>query len=110
MAGIDTLISKSFSVALKNKIEVVGKCFSGKEAVELYKKSNPDWVFLDIMMPDGNGVYALRKIREINPAAKVIAVTADARSITEEKLKKLNVNGIVYKPFDMEKILALIQK
>ncbi len=59
------------------------------------------------MMPDGSGIYAIRKIKEQNQNAKIVAVTADISSITREKLKKLNTQ-IVYKPFEIEKILQII--
>jgi len=69
---------------------------------------NLDEIFVDIMMPDGSGIYAIRKIKEQNQNAKIVAVTADVSSITLEKLNKLNT-PIVYKPFEINKILQIIQ-
>ncbi len=67
----DEDIVQVFSYLLEQKhIKVVGKGYSGKDAVELYEKENPDIVFLDVMMPDGNGIYAIKKIKEINPNAE----------------------------------------
>ena len=92
----------------ENKIRVLEKGYGGKEALEMYKKARPDVVFVDVMMPDGSGFYAIRKIREYDPNSKIIAVTADSRSATEEKLVKLNTNAIIYKPFDVDKIIQII--
>jgi len=106
----DEDIVQVFSYLLEQKhVKVVGKGYSGKDAVELYEKENPDIVFLDVMMPDGNGFYAIKKIKEINPNAKIVAVTADDRSLTQERLEELDMYAIVHKPFDMKKIIQLIE-
>jgi len=91
-------------------VKVIGKGHDGKEAVDLYSQLKPDIVFLDVMMPNYDGFYALEKIREINPNAVVIMVTADLTSETEQRLNKLKPNCIVYKPFDIQQILEQIDK
>ena len=92
----------------ENQVEVIGKGFSGREAIQLYRDQKPDIVFIDIMMPEGSGIYAIKKIREIDPNSVIIAVTADSTTVTEEKLINLKTNAIIYKPFDIEKILQII--
>jgi two-component system chemotaxis response regulator CheY len=89
-------------------VKVLGKGYSGKDAVRQYKECNPDIVFLDVTMPEGSGFYAIRKIRQINADSKIIAVTADTRSYIREKLEKLNITSIVYKPFDIKSIMQVI--
>jgi len=86
-------------------VKVAGKGHDGKEGVELYKKLKPDVVFLDVIMPEYNGLYALKKIREINPDAKIIMLTADITPDTRKKLRELKPAGIIYKPYDVEKII-----
>jgi len=93
-----------------NNIKVVGKGFDGNDAVKLYRNLKPDIIFLDVMMPEYDGFYALEKIREINPNAVVIMVTADLTQETEDRLKELKANSIVYKPFDIQQILEVISK
>jgi len=105
----DNTLVKVFEQYLKlNNINVLGRCYDGKEAVTLYEKLKPDVVLLDIMMPHHDGFYALEKIKEIDPDAKVIAVTADLTDDTEKKLQNLKVSGIIYKPYDMKDILSTI--
>jgi|APSaa5957512535_1039671.scaffolds.fasta_scaffold07602_7 two-component system, chemotaxis family, chemotaxis protein CheY len=89
-------------------IQVVGKAYNGKDCVELYQKSKPDLVFSDVMMPHYDGFYVLEKIRQINPNAIIIMVTGDLTSVTENRLKTLNASEIVYKPFDITKIMILV--
>jgi len=91
-------------------LDVLGKGYNGEEAVELYEKLKPDILLCDVMMPNHDGFYALKKIRSIDPNAKVIMVTADMTSDTEEKLKKLNATALVYKPYEIDGIMETIDK
>ena len=91
-------------------LDVLGKGYNGEDAVELYEKLKPDIVFCDVMMPQYDGFYALKKIRGIDPNAKVIMVTADMTSDTEEQLKKLNATAVVYKPYEIDGIMETIDK
>ena len=98
--------TEMFSDYLEIKgINIVGKSHNGKEGFEAYKKLRPDVVFLDIMMPEYDGFYALKKIREVNPKAKIIMVTADMSTQTKKKLRELKPTDVIYKPYNVEKIL-----
>jgi len=92
----------------RENIQVLGKAYYGKECVELYQKLKPDLVFSDVMMPHYDGFYVLEKIRQINPNAIVIMVTGDLTAVTENKLKMMNASEIVYKPFDIKKIMIKV--
>jgi DNA-binding response OmpR family regulator len=87
----------------ENKIKVVGKGYNGKTAVELYQEKKPDCVLIDMMMPNGSGIYAIKKIREMD------SVTGDSRFSTEQKLEKLKI-PVIYKPFKMNEVIEKIQK
>jgi DNA-binding NtrC family response regulator len=101
-------IVRLFSEFLEeNNIRVVGSGYDGISAVNLYKEKKPDVVLIDIMMPNGNGFYAIKKIQGINSKAKIIAVSGDSSYSTEEKLEKLKI-PLIRKPFNMENILSVI--
>ncbi|MFY9300659.1 MAG: response regulator [Candidatus Nitrosotenuis sp.] len=104
---VDTVAVFSEYLEIKG-IEVIGQGYGGKEAVELYERLAPDVVLLDIMMPEYDGFYALRKIKKMDPNAKVIMVTADL-TYDAEKLWNLGVSAIVYKPYDIDGIIQTIQ-
>ncbi len=91
-------------------LEVVGKGYSGIDAVALYDQHRPNIVFLDVAMTPEGGFCALEKIRQINDQAIVIMITADLRADTQDKLEELRASGIVYKPFDVAQILQTIEK
>jgi len=86
-------------------INVLGKGYDGAEAVKIYKKLEPDVVFLDVMMENPDGFYTLGKIREIQPDAIVILITADTTEETRKKLLKLNASAIIYKPYDIKEVV-----
>lgn len=102
-------IVELFSKCLEVKgIKILGKGYDGDDAFKLFKVFRPDIVFLDIMMPKYDGFYALEKIREIDPRAKILMVTADLTSETAERLKGLTSTAVIYKPFDFDVLLRTI--
>ncbi|KAF6243495.1 response regulator [Nitrosopumilus sp. b1] len=90
------------------EIKVVAKAKDGKEAVEYYSKLKPEVVLLDIIMPGYDGFYALERIREIDNNAKVIFVTAATNATTQARLFQVNVDGIIFKPFEIDYLLETI--
>jgi len=92
----------------ENDINVVGNGFDGVTAVKLFNKTKPDVVLIDLNMPNGSGFYAIKKIQEIDPKAKIIAVSADGSYSVEEKLEKLHI-PLIQKPFKMEQVISIIQ-
>ena len=56
--------------------EIVGEAQNGAEAIEKYKELRPDVATLDLVMPQYDGLHALRGILEFDPDATVIVVSA----------------------------------
>ena len=105
----DKDVVESFTKMLKSKnIDVVGKAYDGKEAVELYQKLKPDLIVLDILMPEYDGHYAIENIRKFNPNAKIFVITADASEATTEKLTQAKID-ILYKPFKLDDIVSKLK-
>lgn len=104
---IDTLEVFSEFLEIKD-IKVLGRGHDGRKAAELYEKYRPDIVIMDAMMPDFDGFYGITKIREINPDAKIIMVTATVSDETEKKLNDSNVSAVVKKPYKIEELINLI--
>lgn len=59
-------------------------------------------------MPQKNGFYALEKIRECDPDAKVVAVTADFTLETQQRLESMKISAIIYKPFNPDEIKRVL--
>jgi two-component system chemotaxis response regulator CheY len=92
-----------------SQFRIVGKAYNGEKVAELYSKFKPDVVFLDVMMDNYDGIYALEQIRKVNPGAIVIMVTADLRKDTNEKLGRLQASAVIYKPFDINSVVDLVK-
>ncbi len=71
----------------------------GMSALETYYLEKPDLVFLDMTMKGMNGLEVLRKLREIDPAARVVIATADIQSSTRVMTESAGARGFVSKPF-----------
>ena len=98
-----------YTAYLRSKgIEVVGVGYNGRDAVELYKELQPDIVLLDVMMPEFDGFYALSEIRKLDPSSKILMTTADKTEETRRILQSSKVNGIVYKPYEINDVLEAV--
>lgn len=75
---------------------------SGHEALELARRSRPDVVLLDVMMPDLDGPSTLRRLREEAALGgiPVIFLTAKVQSRERRHLADLGIAGVIAKPFD----------
>jgi len=60
-------------------------------------------------MPDYDGFYGLEQIRKLDPAAKIIMVTADLTSDTEKKLVELKASAMIYKPYEIDSVIETIE-
>jgi two-component system, NarL family, response regulator LiaR len=75
--GVRTLLS------LEPDIEVIGEAANGREAVERVGDLNPDVILMDLVMPELDGIQAIRQIKANQPDAKVLVLTSFA---TDEKI------------------------
>ncbi|MBI1829695.1 MAG: response regulator [Thaumarchaeota archaeon] len=91
-------------------IHVLGKGYNGKDAVDMYLRFRPGVVFLDVMMPDYDGIYALEKIKQISPRASIIIITADQTEERENQLVELGASEIIYKPFELNNLKIIGSK
>ena len=90
--------------------EVVGEALNGVEAVAMYRQHRPDLVTLDIVMPEVDGVDALRRIRAMDAEAQVVMITAVNQ---REKLAACIEHGAVdfiVKPFDPQRLGKLFAR
>ena len=91
------------------KISII-KATSGEEGLKAYDKDKVGLVFLDIQMPGIDGISVLRKIRKINPQAKVIMITAKTDAGSRAKAKRLGAFDYISKPLDLGELKDKIEK
>lgn len=107
----DAMIMRAIikDTAKKAGWEVVGEATNGAEAVLQFRDLKPDMTTLDIVMPEMDGVEALRAIRGEDPQARVVMISAiDQRAKLNECIQ-LGALDFIVKPFDKQRLLSLFQ-
>lgn len=93
---------------LEKRGHIVNIVANGKEAVKAIESVPYDLIFMDIQMPEMDGIEATQKIRSLNKSGQsiipIIALTADAISGAREKYLKAGMNDYIKKPIDIKKL------
>lgn len=81
---------------------------NGKQLLDALDKKKPNMIFLDINLPDMNGLELLKKIKERSPKIKVIMVTADTSEETKNQAIQLGADAYITKPFPPKLVKIVI--
>lgn len=103
---IRSYVKKLLSRKLKN-LENIYECADGKTAVDLYLSSRPDWVVMDIMLPEIDGLEATRLILEKDPKAQVIILTQYNDTVYRKEAQEIGARHFCLKE-NMDDILSVI--
>jgi len=82
---------------------------SGEEALRLYAQHRPDVVFLDIWLPDRDGLEALRAIRDIDPNAAVVMMSGHGTSATAVRSIKMGAHDYLEKPLSYDRTVEAVR-
>ncbi len=83
---------------------------NGKETVDLLRSEAIDTIFLDIFMPDVNGLDLIEELQEINKTALIIIITAHGTTQTAIEAAKRHAYDYVTKPFDLKEVISLVSR
>ncbi len=97
------------SLLLKLGHEVVGEAEDAQSAVKCFRELKPDVVFLDLILPGKSGVEVLEDLRAVDPAARIVVVTAVEQEEIDRRLADKGVNAILRKPFSYEDFKTLMR-
>lgn len=97
-------------ILLEMSHQVVGEAGNFDEAVKAFKELSPELVLLDLIMPGKTGLEVLEELRLINPAAKVIMVTAVQQDEINKKLFEKGATAILHKPFSYAELEAVLKQ
>jgi len=80
----------------------------GEEALELYRQRRPAVVFLDIWLPDRDGLETLQALKEMDPAATVIMISGHGTAPTAVKAIKMGAYDYLEKPLAYNRVLEAL--
>ncbi len=93
-----------------NGFVVAGEAENGEEALRSYRSMKPDLVIMDITMPLMDGIEATKKIRTIDPAAKIIIVSARGEKPMVVKAIEAGAQDFIVKPFEVPRVIKTLNK
>jgi UDP-3-O-acyl N-acetylglucosamine deacetylase len=82
---------------------------SGDEALKLYEEQSPDLVFLDIWLPDRDGLETLQSIREFDPTAAVVMMSGHGTTSTAVKSIKMGAFDYLEKPVSYGQVMEIVK-
>ena len=81
------------------ELELVGPAGNGVEAIEMFKKMDPDVVTMDLTMPQMDGIECISKLVALKPAIRILVISALADKATAVEAMEKGANGFLNKPF-----------
>jgi two-component system chemotaxis response regulator CheY len=97
-------------ILVENGMEVVGEADTGVKAVEKFMELRPDLVTMDIIMPEMNGIDAVRKIVEFDQQAKVVMCSALGQQALVQEAITAGARDFLIKPFNAARVVEVIAK
>ncbi|MCI8372852.1 MAG: response regulator [Lachnospiraceae bacterium] len=98
------LMNFLISIGCTNIIEAA----NGTMAVEIYKSQKPDLVFLDIVMPEKNGIEATREIMEYDKDAYIVMASSVGTQTNLREALKLGAKDFIQKPLNTAQIQKVL--
>lgn len=111
LADDHKLVRQGFRLILMSQedMDVVGETGNGREAVELAQATKPDVVLMDVTMPELNGIEATRRIREISPHIRVLALSVHRDSVYVREIVRAGAEGYLLKESADTDLLAAVR-
>jgi DNA-binding response OmpR family regulator len=95
------------STALKNKGYLIDKSSDLKAGKALFTNFKPDLLFLDINLPDGNGLNSVKYFKSMLPDTKICMISANE---DVQKFNDFNADSYLSKPFSISQIVNKTQE
>ncbi len=81
------------------ELELVGTAANGLEAIEMFRKMDPDVITMDLTMPQMDGIECIENIVKLKPAVRILVISALADKATAVEAMEKGANGFLNKPF-----------
>jgi two-component system chemotaxis response regulator CheY len=98
------------NIFAENGFEVAGEAANGLEAIQKFQELAPSVVTMDIVMPERNGIDALKEIIKLDPDAKVIMCSALGQESLIIEAIEAGAKDYIIKPFKASRVIEVVQK
>lgn len=107
----DNLINQQVAKAIfKNLGFEIDMAKNGNDVIAKISDNNYDVIFMDIMMPELDGMETTKKLRKQNHNLPIIALTADINKEVQDKMKEVGMNDFIAKPIRVDEIKRVLIK
>lgn len=83
---------------------------NGREALELLENAEPDYVLLDLLMPDIDGISMLEKLSTKDIKSQLIVITSDVQITTRDRCLELGASMVMNKPPDPTQLCDIVRE
>ncbi len=99
LADDHSIVRQGFRMILSAQpdFEVIGEAANGREAVQLAEELKPDVAVMDVSMPELNGIEATRRISEVSPRTRVVALSMHKDSVYVREILRAGARGYLLK-------------
>ena len=105
-----SLARRTARTMLESMGHLVEEASDGAQALERFYVHHPDLVVLDMVMNGMYGLEVLARLRELNPEARVVIVTADIQQSTQDQARAAGASGFINKPINRLKLHEVVSK
>ncbi len=91
-------------------MEIVGEADTGAVAVEKYAELSPDLVTMDIIMPEMNGIDAVKNIIASDPQANIVMCSALGQQALVQDALGAGAKDFLIKPFNPSRVVEVVTK
>jgi DNA-binding NarL/FixJ family response regulator len=96
-------------LAAQPDMEIAGEAGNGREAVELAQKLKPDVVVMDVTMPELNGIEATRRLIELSPRSRVLALSMHKDNVYVREILRAGARGYLLKDSADADLIAAVR-
>ena len=111
LADDHALVRRGFAMILAAQpdMEIAGEAGNGREAVELAQKLKPDVMVMDVTMPELNGIEATRRLIELSPRTRVLALSMHKDAVYVREILRAGARGYLLKDSADADLLAAVR-
>ncbi|HXM40268.1 MAG TPA: response regulator transcription factor [Bryobacteraceae bacterium] len=96
-------------LAAQPDMEIVGEAGNGREALDLAGQLQPDVIVMDVAMPELNGIEATRRVADVSPRTRVLALSMHKDSVYVREILRAGARGYLLKDSISSDLLAAVR-